>query len=213
LNESSQIETSDIVDLLLTNTDYMLQNELKQEINKTKLQNKLILAFAGICLFSTIVLAVLLFTGSSTKTETKEQFQSSKNQALNTQVKNISEDKVNFLLELSEVEVIQKFDSLAYLIDTLQLSLVRAEANARRDYSRYVTASTYSETSTSSLEQNNLDHLIENSKKFAATDCEKALVFLYAAKKIAQIDGTSSLNKQSINQMINKCEKALFSSK
>ena len=108
--------------------------------------------------------------------------------------------------------MLQKFDSLAYIIDTLQLSLVRARASARRDYSRFVTASNYS-SSQSSLEQNNLDHLIENAKKFSETDCEKSLVFLYAAKKISQIDGTSGLNKRSINQMISKCEDTLFSSK
>jgi len=191
----------------------MLQNELKQRLKKTQLHKKLALTLAGVCLLLSIGLGILLFTSDSQKINTAGGFQSNSNDGLAIQVKNISQDSVNVLLELSEIEIIQKFDSLAYIIDTLELSLEQAQARAQRDYARYITASNYSTSvETTSLEKGGLDVLIEKAKKYAGTDCKKSLAFLYAAKKVAEIDGTTSVNKNSINQMISKCEGTLFGS-
>ncbi len=55
--------------------------------------------------------------------------------------------------------------------------------------------------------------LIKSAKRFSETDCNKSLAFLYAAKKVAQIDGTTSSYQKDMTSMINKCEDALFGKK
>ena len=126
-------------------------------------------------------------------------------------------DTMGFAEEnLAEANFARQFDSLTYIIDTLTLSLVKTRAEAQRDYKRYITEAEFKDTTpivktvTIPEERDNITYLMDNAKKFADTDCRKSLAFLYAAQKIAQIDGTSSANKESINQMMNKCEDVIF---
>ena len=185
----------------------MLQKELQQELEKAELQNKIFLGISGVFLLSTIVLgAILLRSNNNADLVITEN-----NPSLTSELNTIQKDSFYQEFNLSELDIIRKFDSLAYIIDTLELILVRARSSAKRDYSRYLTASNYSENELKPTDTDNVNLLIENAKKFSNTDCNKSLAFLYAAKKIGQINRVSATTKSTINQMIKKCETTFFS--
>ncbi|MFK7949749.1 MAG: hypothetical protein AB8G11_19320 [Saprospiraceae bacterium] len=120
-------------------------------------------------------------------------------------MKNVEIDTTHERIEnLSTIEMISKFDSMAYIIDTLQLNLVKARAKSRRDYERYITASNY-KPATKIIKQDNVTNLIATAKKYTETDCKKALTILYATKKIAKIEGTLAKNNNTINTMMRNC--------
>lgn len=185
----------------------MLQNELKLQLKKVQSQNKALFIIIGVLLLSTIVIGVLLFTNNQIENTSTDSKQVEINQSPTLQVKNIEIDTTQKRVEnLSTTEMITKLDSMAYIIDTLQFSLVKARAKSQRDYERYITASNY-KPAAKVIKQDNVTSLIETAKKYTETDCKKALSILYATKKIAEIEGTLDKNNNTINTMMRNCLK------
>ncbi len=216
----------------------MLQSELKVELKKTQLRNKILFIITGILFLSIIVLSIFFFTNDNKAVNSSDnitQSETNKTPALQVSQREIDTAGVN-ANDLSKLELISKLDSMSYIIDTLQLSLLKAEAKSRRDLERYAIASNYVppaeiikeytivpapeketvpvpvkkvEKVEKAKEQDNVKNLIETAKKFAKTDCKKALDILYSAKKIAKVEGTLKANNSTINKMMQDCLKQM----
>lgn len=211
----------------------MLQNELKLQLAKTQLQNKILFIITGILFLSIVSFGVLFFTNNNNQTINSSEYSSPSDikKVSTLQVKHIQIDTTQININnLSKLQLISKFDSMAYIIETLQLKLSKAEIKSERDYKRYKIASEYEPPTKIIVEnkaqptpkkentqiltkkvqkQDNVNNLIETAKKYAETDCKKALEILYSTKKIAQIEGTLKANNSTINKMMQDCLKQL----
>ena len=174
----------------------MLQNELKEKLKKVKFQNKITIGVAGASLALAIVFGTLYLLNRTHPVTT-----SGGNETLTQQVEDLNQQDDEANQDLTAL-MNQQLDSLSIVIDTLNRRLTRAKTEIEQ---AQISASTYT-----------VDHiaqLIEHAKEFSNTNCNKSLAFLYAAKKVSQMDGTSNANKQAINSMIHKCEEAVFGKK
>ena len=161
--------------------------KLQGELQKAKSQTKLTMAIAGISLVATIVLGAMALQKSTPVTT--------------SEVAGISLNDIDTLERVNETIVLkQEIDSLSIVIDTLEGRLMKYEELEAQD-DETVVVTDY------------IGQLLENAKAFSNTNCNKSLAFLYAAKKIAQADGTTDANKMAISTMITQCEAALFGGK
>jgi hypothetical protein len=161
--------------------------KLKQELQKAKSQTKLTMAIAGISLVAAIILGSMALQKSTPVIIPEET---------------IAElDEIDTIESIDETIVLnQQIDSLGIVIDTLENRLT-AQKELLAKNRETVVVTDY------------VGQLLSNAKAFSGTNCNKSLAFLYAAKKIAQADGTTEANKVAMSQMISQCEAAMFGGK
>jgi hypothetical protein len=161
--------------------------KLKQELQKAKSQTKLTMAIAGISLVAAIIFGSMALQKSTPVIIPEET---------------IAElDEIDTTESIDETIVLnQQIDSLGIVIDTLENRLTAQEELLVKN-GEVVVVTDY------------VGQLLNNAKAFSGTNCNKSLAFLYAAKKIAQADGTTEANKIAMSQMISQCEAAMFGGK
>lgn len=161
--------------------------KLEQELQKAKSQTKLTMAIAGISLVAAIILGSMALQKSTPVIIPEDT--------------TVALDEMDTLENINETIVLnQQIDSLSIVIDTLENRLTVQEALLIKN-KEIVIVTDY------------VGQLLSNAKAFSGTNCNKSLAFLYAAKKIAQADGTTEANKIAMSQMISQCEAAMFGGK
>jgi hypothetical protein len=167
---------------------------LKKQIKKSKQQTKISYILAGTGFALALIFGILWLTSGSMSLDQK----------LNSPTTKVSLDTIDYesqVSELNEQEAthIKIIDSLTTVLLTLEdtisaLHLAGKEALAISN----------------ALNEDYIPQMIKNAKHFAETNCSKSLAFLYAAKKVANMEKRTGSSIETIQTMIKKCEANVF---
>jgi hypothetical protein len=169
-----------------------MEDVLTQQVEKLTQKTKISYMIAGCSLAFAIVIGALWLMPDNTK------HQEQKLDAISTEAVNdviTPQDEVSGL-SLKEASYIKTIDSLKSILAALELP-DGEEVGAV-------------ETAANAVETDYIGQMIENAKRFSSTDCSKSLAFLYAAKKVANMEKRTGANLETIQAMIAKCEENVF---
>lgn len=165
---------------------------LTQQINKLKKQTKISYILAGSGLTLALVFGILWLVSSSKSHDQKPNMTSTK----------VSLDTIDYANQLSDLTNKEEFQ--AKTIDSLRTVLFALEDSIK-------TLKLADETlSTTAPNEDYIYQMLENARRFSNTDCNKSLAFLYAAKKVANMEKRTGSNLDAIQSMIKKCEANVF---
>lgn len=168
----------------------MSANELKEQLKKAKLTNQVLMGITGVLLIGNIVFGVMMLQ----KNKKTEVYTPDESAAINDTLQQTDDLDNN----LATYQFQQTVDSYQIVVDTLNRRLNRASQRINNFEVNRLPSNDY------------VGELIQYARQFNNSDCNKSLAFLYAAKKIAQTDGTSEANKNVLSEMIDSCEDNLF---
>ena len=165
---------------------------LTKQVEKLKTQAKVSYLLAGSGLAIALIFGILWLSSGSKSLDQKP----------NSPITKAILDTIDYKSQITDLDV--KQESYIKTIDSLKTALLSlTDTVTVLKINQQILAS-------ATISEDYVDQMLENAKKFSSTDCNKSLAFLYAAKKVANMEKRVGPNIDAIQIMIKKCEASIF---